>query len=100
MTQPSGLAGDLEADVLQAENLPVGAFHRSLVRVSGSRRPLRFRPANPCLSLGADQRGPYLELRFMLPRGCYATALLRELFRLQTPDATDPQSEKTEASTP
>jgi tRNA pseudouridine13 synthase len=99
MTQPGGLAGDLEADVLQAENLPAGAFYSGLGRASGSRRPLRFRPDDPKLSLGADQHGPYLELRFTLPRGCYATALLRELFRVQTPNPTNPRSEETEAST-
>ena len=28
---------------------------------------------------GTDEHGAYVELRFTLPPGCYATALLREL---------------------
>ncbi|MBU0641110.1 MAG: tRNA pseudouridine(13) synthase TruD [Planctomycetes bacterium] len=88
MSQPTGAAGELEATILSAERLEPEAFRSGPLRVKGARRPLRFRPADPEIRLGADQRGAYLELRFALPRGCYATVLLRNLFRIETPGAT------------
>lgn len=45
----------------------------------GGRRPLRFQPKDAEVSAGADEHGAYLQLRFELPSGCYATTLLREL---------------------
>ena len=45
----------------------------------GGRRPLRFRPEGLDLGTGEDVAGSYLELRFTLPAGGYATALLREI---------------------
>lgn len=45
----------------------------------GGRRPLRFQPKDAEVSAGADELGDYLQLRFELPSGCYATTLLREL---------------------
>jgi tRNA(Glu) U13 pseudouridine synthase TruD len=59
---------------------------------------LRFPPEEAGVSLGADERGPYLELRFVLPRGCYATAVLRELFGLESAGARGgPEAEEAEA---
>lgn len=80
MTEPTGKPGELEQEVLSAERVPVKALAAPPWRVSGSRRPLRFRPEDGSIRVGADARGTYLELRFALPRGCYATSLLRELF--------------------
>ena len=98
MTAPSGQAGELEASVLAAEELPQNALGGPPLRASGGRRPLRFQSEGAEVSLGADERGPYLELRFVLPRGCYATALLRELFSLEsTAGGAEPEVEETEA---
>ena len=80
MTQPAGSALELETQLLLAENLTLEALRRPKLRLKGARRPLRFQPTACSISLGADQRSPYLELRFTVPRGCYATSLLRELF--------------------
>lgn len=80
MTPAEGQAGVLEREVFTEDGLTAAAFRSAHLRVKGQRRPLRFRPVDPQVELGADGRGPYLELRFVLPRGCYATALLRELF--------------------
>jgi tRNA(Glu) U13 pseudouridine synthase TruD len=100
MTQPTGQAGELETGILAAEQLPTDAFRNPALRVKGSRRPLRFPPGEAVVTLGADDRGTYLELRFVLPRGCYATALLRELFRLDVAGAAELDSEETEAPAP
>jgi len=100
MTEPCGRPGELEAALLAGEGLSRDAFHAGPLRISGGRRPLRFRPEGAQVSLGADERGPYLELRFVLPRGCYATALLRELFSAAPPEASDPGNAETEALAP
>jgi tRNA pseudouridine13 synthase len=81
MTEPQGQAGELEAGILVKEELKRDAFRAGPLRVKGARRPLRFQPAGAEVRLGADEQGVYLELEFSLPRGCYATSLLRELFR-------------------
>jgi tRNA pseudouridine13 synthase len=98
MTEPTGQAGTVEADVLTAEDLRPASFRKGAVRVKGGRRPLRFQVADPRLALGADDSGPYLDVRFVLPRGCYATALLRELFRVQMPGAAEAENEESETA--
>lgn len=99
MTQPTGDAAEIEARLAAAESLSPQAFHLNRLRVKGGRRPLRFQPADAAIGLGADARGAYLQLRFTLPRGCYATSLLRELFvdewsptgeQLESDSAEDP----------
>lgn len=97
MTEPTGEPGRLEADLLADEGLSPGAFRSGSLRVKGSRRPLRFQISAVQFSLGADNRGAYLELRFALPRGCYATALLRELFDVESADRASLNREETEA---
>ena len=79
-SQPGGAAGEMEAQLLASEGLTQESFRSEKLRVKGTRRPLRFQPLDASIDLGADDDGPYLELRFSLPRGCYATSLLRELF--------------------
>ncbi len=36
---------------------------------------------DPGVNAGADEHGPYIELSFELPRGCYATVVLREIMK-------------------
>ena len=47
----------------------------------GGRRPLRLQPKEAKVSGGADEDGEFLEFQFVLPSGCYATTLLRELMK-------------------
>lgn len=95
MTEASGAPGEMEARLLESERLTPEAFRSKHLRVKGARRALRFRPEDASLRLGADGRGAYLELRVVLPSGCYATCLLRELFAEQ--EARD-ESEDGEAA--
>ncbi len=92
MTEPTGPAGELETRLLAGEGLERDSFRRPGLRLKGARRPVRFRPGEPGIALGADTHGTYLELTFVLPRGCYATALLRELFA--TGDVAIPGAEE------
>ncbi|MFQ6049265.1 MAG: tRNA pseudouridine(13) synthase TruD, partial [Phycisphaerae bacterium] len=80
MTCPTGQAGRLEQQILQDEGLSLSDFRAERAhKVKGGRRPLRFQPADWSVEPGRDELGEFLELRFALPPGCYATALLREL---------------------
>jgi tRNA pseudouridine13 synthase len=77
---PSADAGALEAAALEDAGFdPVELQSRALRPFTGRRRPLRFRVRELGLRPAEDDVGPYLELRFALPPGCYATAVLREL---------------------
>ena len=100
MSQPTGLAGELESRILAAAGAARDAFRQGSLRAKGNRRPLRFPVEDAHLSLGADGRGAYLELRFALPRGCYATALLCELFCAVGSDEEQTETERAEASAP
>ncbi|MDD5134416.1 MAG: tRNA pseudouridine(13) synthase TruD [Phycisphaerae bacterium] len=80
MTKSAGPAGEIENRIL--EN--AGLNGRDLRQMSeygagGVRRPLRFRPHNAKISAGDDKYGSYVELRFELDSGCYATCFLREI---------------------
>jgi tRNA pseudouridine13 synthase len=83
MTAPTGAPGALEEALREREALTDNVFREGKVRVKGSRRPVRFPLEDARVSLGADDRGAYLEFEFALPRGCYATVVLRELFHLE-----------------
>lgn len=91
MTEPTGRVADLESQILADEGLAPESFRQGPIRARGMRRPLRFQPTNARISLGADSRGAYLALEFTLPRGCYATSLLRELF--SSPASVDDDEE-------
>ena len=76
----TGPAGEIENPVLDAEDLDKDAFGRmKRLGARGGRRPLRFQPRNTAVTTGQDDLGPYLELRFELNAGCYATCLLAEM---------------------
>jgi len=93
MTWPEGQPGAWEQQVLAEEGLAPEDFRTNALRIKGMRRALRFRASDAQVRLGADPRGAYLEFRFTLPRGCYATVLLRELIEEQAPVGTDGDDE-------
>jgi tRNA pseudouridine13 synthase len=80
MTEPSGKAGEIESAILREESLTPESLRASdRHKIKGGRRPLRFRPRNVEVDPGSDDFGPFVELKFELPAGCYATSLLREI---------------------
>lgn len=97
MTEPHGEPAQIEARVLEHEQLNRDRFHTRHLRVKGTRRPLRFQPQDSAIRLGADARGPYLELGFTLASGCYATSLLRELFAEPLEQGEEADGEATES---
>jgi tRNA pseudouridine13 synthase len=76
MQQPAGEPAAIEAAALAALDLSPEHFARLPFGVgSGERRPLRI----PITDVAAAMVPAGLQLRFQLPRGCYATSVLREL---------------------
>ncbi len=82
MATVTATAGDIENAVLAGAQ-PVleqdSRIARDLGR--GTRRSLRCRPRDIQLVTGQDEHGEYLQLRFELDPGCYATTLLAEIMK-------------------
>lgn len=84
MTRPSGEAADIELAAMTRTGADVEKIIKAAgLRGSGGRRPLRFRPRDAAVDAGTDDAGPFIELRFTLDSGCYATSLLREICKDQ-----------------
>ncbi len=82
MMEVVGPAGDIENPILATTGLTKRDFRQmGYYKVRGGRRPLRFQPLNHAVSHGCDDAGPYLEIRFELDSGCYATTVLREIMK-------------------
>ncbi|MGA7827630.1 MAG: tRNA pseudouridine(13) synthase TruD [Geobacteraceae bacterium] len=78
MKMPEGKPRQAEENVLQAESLTLAEFNMpGGSRLEGERRPLRIPIQN--LSTALDDDG--LTLNFSLPRGVYATSVLREIMK-------------------
>ena len=80
MIQPYGRQGELEADLLAAEDLTLEDFRvGGGIKVRGQRRPLRFQVHDPELWYDGG-----LVLRFWLLPGSYATVVLDEIMKPST----------------
>jgi tRNA pseudouridine13 synthase len=78
MMQALGRQGELEAEILGAEDLASEDFRvGDGIKARGERRALRFQMTDP--DLWYDDG---LMLRFELPKGCYATAVLAEFMKV------------------
>jgi tRNA pseudouridine13 synthase len=76
MTQPTGEPAALEAAALAALEVPLQAFAKLPFRLArGERRPLRV----PVQDAAATWSERGVQLAFTLPKGSYATSVLREL---------------------
>jgi tRNA pseudouridine13 synthase len=78
-TEEAGLIEQAAFDefALRPEMFKVPGYHR----VKGARRALRVRPEGLEYSAGVDEHGGYIELKFTLPAGAFATVLLSEVMK-------------------
>lgn len=75
-----GEPGRLEREIIDARGVDLERLeHLGSLKVQGARRPLRFPLHQADLVAGKDDAGPYLELTFTAPSGCYATVAVEEL---------------------
>lgn len=76
MWSATGPAGELEAEVLAKAGITLVQLEKS--RIKGSRRLGRLLLSNLCIS----QAPQGLVIRFSLPKGAFATTLLREIMKV------------------
>lgn len=78
-------ASEGQPAVLEDEVLALYGASRSdfelegILSADGDRRPFRFRPEEVSWKPGSDDLGDYIELRAVLPAGCYMTTFLGEI---------------------
>lgn len=73
-------SGTIEHELIAQEELTLEVWKDGdKQRMKGNRRPLRFQPQEIAVSADEDDAGPYIETRFFLESGCYATTVLREV---------------------
>ncbi|MCA9257207.1 MAG: tRNA pseudouridine(13) synthase TruD, partial [Phycisphaerales bacterium] len=90
MTRTDGVPCEIEDDVLHDELVSTEDFNKlKRMKIHGSRRPLRFFPQDLEIDNGTDEHGFYVELRFALASGCYATMLLREICKSELAEGLD-----------
>jgi tRNA pseudouridine13 synthase len=82
MTRPTGEVGQVEDELLaRFEHTHEDFQGRGPLQWRGGRRPLRVPLTELELESGEDDAGECLSLRFALPSGSYATAVLREVLK-------------------
>jgi tRNA pseudouridine13 synthase len=95
MTRPGGDIDELEQSVLREAGIGEENFARlARMKLHGARRPLRFRPEDLQAATGRDEHGYFVELRFSLPAGCYATMILREICKTNLEEGLEEDCER------
>jgi tRNA pseudouridine13 synthase len=84
-----------ERTLWQAEGLSDEQLNQWRRLMPGTRRVARVRLIEPTLDAFSDAYGPGIALAFSLPKGAYATVILRELLKsdLAQPGETEPDPE-------
>ena len=80
MSRASGEVAKWELQAMADQKLTEADFARNS-HVVGRRRPLRIFLKDPEVSGGVDEHGPYVRLALELPRGTFATTILREVMK-------------------
>ncbi|WP_428387260.1 tRNA pseudouridine(13) synthase TruD [Mucisphaera sp.] len=89
MLKASGQTAEAEQRALEAQGLTEQHLEAAgKLDVPGQRRPLRIFIKDTELEGGADEHGPFVKVAFELPRGAFATMILREIMKNDVPDAT------------
>lgn len=84
MVRAAGSVDRVEVEALGALGARVedlAAAETRGVSLPGERRPLRVPMTFPEVESGMDEHGPFVRVAFDLPRGAFATAVLREIMK-------------------
>lgn len=86
MLQGAGVVGELEKEVLAESGFTPETYAAACTRIGGdnthgARRPLRIPVRETALSFSVDEHGPFLQVAFLLPKGAFATEVLREIMK-------------------
>lgn len=86
MLRPFGAQMEREVAAVNAMGCSPEELESSKFIERGTRRPFRVAVSNIEIDSGVDEHGSYIRTAFDLPRGAYATVILRELIRGVEPD--------------
>lgn len=107
MMRAAGNTDARELEALAALGLTPAALDafdaRRPNRLIGDRRPLRVPLTYPDVEGGIDEHGPYVRVAFDLPRGSFATEVLREIMKPElagTPIEEESPDDEDEAENP
>ncbi len=91
---PMDAVAATEQRAFDAMGISTEEFVNSKAAPDGERRPLRIPITHVEVEGGVDEHGGYVRVAFDLPRGSYATVVLRELMKNDTDEqqATDSQN--------
>lgn len=86
MIRPTGEPAAIEAQALAEFGFTPDALAEACAKVGGdntrgARRPLRIPVRETALAFSVDADGPCLELAFLLPKGAFATEVMREVMK-------------------
>ncbi len=95
MIEPQSPVREWEFEATTALGVHPEAMLSKELDLEGTRRPFRVPVTNTELEAGFDEHGPYIRLAFDLPRGAYATVLLRELLGDAVPADDEAAREQT-----
>jgi tRNA pseudouridine13 synthase len=90
MIEPAGAVRELEHEATRALGVNPEVFSARETDLEGTRRPFRVPLSNVELEGGFDEHGPFIRVAFDLPRGAYATVVLRELLGDAAAEAEEP----------
>ena len=93
MARAGGVVDEVECAALAETGVTVEDIEafgkRSRQEITGARRPLRVPVIDPEVEGGIDEHGHYVRCAFELPRGAYATVVMREVMKAGVDDADD-----------
>jgi len=81
MTEAAGEVAKLERQALRELEVESAQLDAAEFAPDGRRRPYREQVSNVDVEGGFDEHGPYVRCVFDLPRGMYATVVLREIMK-------------------
>lgn len=89
MLRASGAIDELEVAAMEASGVTLADLERfasaGSTPLEGARRPMRVTLAYPEVEGGVDEHGAYVRVQFELPRGAFATVVLREIMKPAEP---------------
>lgn len=81
LLRAGGEVGELEERMLAETGVTVEDLVTGAYQTDGQRRPLRMPVDNAELTGGEDEHGAFIQCKFDLPRGCFATVVMREIMK-------------------
>jgi len=81
MQRPTGRVLEWETEELATAGLSEDLFVEGEYTPDGSRRAMRMPVTDASVAGGVDEHGAFVKVSFELPRGCFATTVMREIMK-------------------